>query len=99
MQERDSSQDPRVSRGPAQPDGGVQNEPIGPGGRGVSTGEDLDEVQQQAGLDAPYGSRAADREHGTLRSDGGASASGDERRGDVGTAQGETPGKVAGTQF
>ena len=67
MQERDSSQDPRVSRGPAQPDGGVQNEPIGPGGRGVSTGEDLDEVQQQAGLDAPYGSRAADREHGTLR--------------------------------
>jgi hypothetical protein len=100
MQQRDSSQDPHVSRGPAQPDGGLQqNQPMGAGGRGISVDEHLEEVQQQAGLDTPYGDRASGQESGTLRSDGGASPSGDEPRGDVGTAQGETPGKVAGTQF
>jgi hypothetical protein len=99
MQDRDSSQDPRVSRGPNQPDGGVASDRIGSGGRGVSAGENLDEVQQQPGLDAPYGSRATNEETDTLSAGRGSSTSTSETHGDVGTAQGETPGKVAGTQF
>jgi hypothetical protein len=62
MQHRDPAQDERVSRGPAEPDGGVPEAQFGPGGRGIDTDEDLEQVDQQPGLDAPYESRPAAHE-------------------------------------
>jgi hypothetical protein len=59
MQQRDPAQDERVSRGPAEPDGGVPETEVGPGGRGVDADENLAEVDQQPGLDAPYGNQPA----------------------------------------
>jgi hypothetical protein len=57
MQQRDPADDERVSRGPAEPDGGVPEAEVGPGGRGIDADEDLEQVDQQPGLDAPYGSQ------------------------------------------
>jgi hypothetical protein len=99
MQDRDPSQDERVSRGPAEPDGGVSEERLGPGGRGAAAGEQLEPLEQQAGLDAPYGSRTADQESGAIDQGKGKPAAQQRQPGDVGSGQGETPGKVAGTQL
>ena len=99
MQQRDPAHDERVSRGPAEPDGGVPETEVGPGGRGVAAGEHLEEVEQQAGLDAPYGNRTAGQESATIDHGQTAPVGEHDRPGDVGSAQGETPGKVAGTQF
>ena len=99
MQQRDPAHDQRVSRGPAEPDGGIPDSDIGAGGRGVAAGEHLDEVEQQAGLDAPYGTRTTGEEGDTIERGRAAPMAQHDRPGDVGSAQGETPGKVAGTQF
>ena len=103
---RDAERDERVSRGPAEPDGGVDESStaplgarsgIGPGGRGVIADEGLQEVEQAPGLDAQYGSRSSHDEQATLRPDKPAAAG--DSGGTVGSGQGETPGKVTGTQF
>jgi hypothetical protein len=100
MQQRDPAHDERVSRGPAESDGGVSGAEVGPGGRGVGQyGEHLNDLEQQAGLDAPYGDRTTGQEQTTLEPGQPAPAAEHDRPGDVGSAQGETPGKVAGTQF
>jgi hypothetical protein len=62
MQQRDPAHDERVNRGPAEPDGGIPESEFGPGGRGIDANEDVENVDQQPGLDAPYGSRPAAHE-------------------------------------
>jgi hypothetical protein len=102
---RRSERDERVSRGPAEPDGGVDQGAsvplagaggIGPGGRGVIADEELRDVAQEPGLDAPYGSRSSSEEQATLRPD---TPVGADSGGTVGSGREETPGKVIGTQF
>jgi hypothetical protein len=69
------------------------------GGRGAAAGEQLEPLEQQAGLDAPYGSRTADQESGAIDQGKGKPAAQQRQPGEVGSGQGETPGKVAGTQL
>jgi hypothetical protein len=57
MQHRDPAHDERVSRGPAEPDGGIPESEFGPGGRGIDADEDVENMDQQPGLDAPYGNQ------------------------------------------
>ena len=108
MQQREPERDERVARGPAESDGGVGDKgaiPLGGASglsRGVVSGEDLGEAQQQPGLDAPYGTRTSGEEQAAVeheRTPGPAAPTAEERPGTVGSAQGETPGKVAGTQL
>jgi hypothetical protein len=65
----------------------------------VVAGEHVDQVEQQPGLDAPYGTRTAGQEGDTIERGQAAPMGEHDRPGDVGSAQGETPGKVTGTQF
>ena len=108
MQQREPGQDERVARGPAEPDGGVGEKgaiPLGGASglsRGVVSSEELGEAQQQPGLDTAYGTRASGEEQPAVEHEhtpGPGAPKAEERPGTVGSAQGETPGKVAGTQL
>ena len=109
MQQREPGQDERVARGPAEPDGGVSDKAAVPLGgasglsRGVVSNEDLGQAEQQPGLDAPYGTRTSTEEQAALEHEPGprpaAPGPADQRPGTVGSGQGETPGKIAGTQL
>ena len=100
-------EDQRVSRGPAEPDGGVPENArvplasergVGGGGRGVIAQEGLEGLPQQPGLDVPYGTvqtGAAEASGATARKAGEPTEAepADDTPGTVGSAQARRPAR------